>query len=319
MYVFGHFLGSVTRPALALPLLAGLCLSACGPREARFNEGFCSIGSEELNTALDHWLQRWQKRQGGPDAPPPATLQDPRPIHEGRGTATAPEALRKGICDLAPMSRPMTDAELHGIVLADGTRPLAIPIAVEALAIIVPSGSYVRGLTSEQVRTIFSRTPHTLEELFPYIAGTRHAGRELDAFGINSASDRYRWFREAALGGAEISDRVVEVAGPLELVDRVGQSRHAFGYARPAETTPAVKALPIDGVELNDASVRGGAYPFTRYYYIYLPPPNGERPNPQAVEFVRFVLSAEQQAILRPLGLYPLSASDRVAALDRLP
>lgn len=305
----------VRFPSLLMLLVT---LTTCGPGVARFNDGFCSIGTAELNSALDHWYDRWQKRKGGPDASVPTTRDTPKPIHEGRGNATAPAALRQGICDLAPMSRPMNDGEIDAFVKIYGAPPIAVPIAVEALAIIVPSGSHVSELTGEQVHTIFQNTPHALEDLFPYIAETPHQGRELDAFGINSASDRYRWFRLAALNGDAISDRVVEVPGALDLVDRVGRSRHAFGYARPAELTDAVKALNVDGVPANEATATSGEYPYTRYHYVYIPPALENRPNAEAIDFLRFVLSAEQQAMLRPLGLYPLNAKDRAAALASL-
>ncbi|MCR9141933.1 MAG: hypothetical protein NXI24_06750 [bacterium] len=303
----------------AVLLLSGLAFaSACGGSQtdaARFNDGFCSVGTAELNTAFDHWYHRWQQRQNKADGSVPATREAPKAIHEGRGNATAPGALLRGVCDLAPMSRPMNDGEIDAFVKKFGAPPIAVPVALEALAIIVPSGSHVRELTRDQVHTIFHQTPHALEDMFPYIAETPHQGRELDAFGVNSASDRYRWFRLAALKGDAVSDRVVEVPGPLELVDRVGASRHAFGYARPAELTAAVKDLPVDGVRASESTAAAGEYPYVRYLYVYIPPGQADRTNPEAVSFLRFVLSQDQQAMLRPLGLYPLSDADRAKAI----
>lgn len=297
--------------ALATALCA-LCLASCQPAAARFNDGFCSVGSEELNTILDHWFAAYREQAAAGNASTD-TIQSA--LHEGRGSTTAPGALRDGICDLAPMSRPMNSAEIDSIKEKLGGEPVAIPVAVEALAIIVPAHSKVRELTSEQVLIIFAETPHALEDLFPYIAETEHQGRELDAFGVNSASDRYRWFRRAALDGAQISDRVVEVAGPLQLVDRVGTSRHAFGYARLAELTDRVRALPVDGVHLDTKSAIYGQYPFTRYHYIYLPPTGSEnRPHPEAVKFLRFALEGNQQGMLAHLGLFGLNAEDRAKA-----
>ncbi|MEQ9362815.1 MAG: substrate-binding domain-containing protein [Leptospirales bacterium] len=316
-------LRDAARRSAAAGLFFLICaaLAGCGGAAdaARFNDGFCSVGTEELNTAFDHWYQRWQNRTGGPDASVPATQARPKPIHEGRGNATAPAALRKGVCDLAPMSRPMSDSETHAFVETYGAPPIAVPVALEALAIIAPAGSHVRELSRAQVRAIFHQTPHALEDLFPYIADTPHQGRELDAFGVNSASDRYRWFRNHALEGAAVSDRVVEVSGPLALVDRVGESRHAFGYARPAELTDAVKDLAVDGVRANESTAASGAYPYVRYLYVYIPPRGDKRPNPEAIEFLRFILSPEQQSMLRPLGLYPLSERDRAKATALLP
>ena len=110
---------------ISVCMLCTALTSGCGPREARFNNGFCSVGTEELNTALDHWFDRWQKLRGGPDESVVTTRQTPKPIHEGRGNATAPAALAKAVCDLAAMSRPMQPPELDVLVREFGQRPVA--------------------------------------------------------------------------------------------------------------------------------------------------------------------------------------------------
>lgn len=295
-------------------------LSACRRAPARYNEGFCSIGSEELNTAFDHWSKRYADE---------AELETP-PVHEGRGNATAPGALHDGVCDLAPMTRPMTDAEVDRFVRTFGAKPVAVPVAVEGLAVIVPKSSLLEEIELSDLRRIYAEAPHSLIDVFPEVEGGPHENRPLEAFGQNTASDRYRWFKAAVLGDAgEFSDRVIEVPGPLELVERVAATgpaySHGFGYARPAELTDGVTPLRLkknaDAPSLapTEENLTNGAYALARFYYVYLPPPGAaQRPDPRALSFLEFILAPDSQELLRPLGLYPLSAADRAGSLQTL-
>ncbi len=301
-------------------IVAAVTTAHCRRGPARFNDGFCSIGTEELNTAFDHWTKRYA------DA---ADLETP-PVHEGRGNATAPGALRDGVCDFAPMTRPMTDAEIDAFVRTFGAKPVAVPVAVEGLAVIVPQSSLLKDIELAELRRIYAEAPHSLIDVFPEVEGGPHENRPLEVFGQNTASDRYRWFKATVLAeGGEFSDRVLEVPGPLELVDRVAATgpaySHGFGYARPAELTDGVIALPLRksaesaALAPTEENLTSGRYALARYYYVYLPPPGTpKRPNPRALSFLEFILAPESQQLLRPLGLYPLSAQDREASLKLL-
>ncbi len=301
-------------------VLFGLC--ACSA-ERRYNDGLCSVGGEELNEPLDYWIHDFKRSSQPPDLFVHDTqIVPPNPadgfMHEGRGNAVASRALLSGVCDLGALSRPMTDAEVDGFVRTYGAPPIAIPVAVEALAILVPEASPLEAISSEQIRKLYVEAPHILAEVFPELKNDPEWElRDLSVHGVNSASDRYRWFREAALGGAEVSDRVREESGPLALVDAVARSRHGFGYARPAEIANGARALPLlaaDGrtrIALDEAALASGAYPLSRHYYLYLPPAGARQVRPEVFAFLRFILTPERQSGLGALGLYPLAESAR--------
>lgn len=294
----------------SLFLLMGLC--ACSA-ERRYNDGLCSVGGEELNEPLDYWMHDFKRSATGAEGF----------MHEGRGNAVAARALLSGVCDLGALSRPMTDAEVDGFVRTYGAPPVALPVAVEALAILVPEASPLEAIRRDQIRKLYVEAPHILAEVFPELKNNPEWElRDLSVHGVNSASDRYRWFREVALEGAEVSDRVREESGPLALADAVAKSRHGFGYARPAEIAPGARMLPLlaaDGrtrMALDEPTFVSGNYPLSRYYYLYLPPAGARAVRPEVFAFLRDILSPERQAGLRSLGLYPLSESARQKSLS---
>jgi len=286
-----------------------IAVSCCG--RARFPDGLCSIGSEEFNHPMDYWSDLYKKRFPGRKPP----------VHEDKGNGVAPRVLLGGVCDLAVMTRPMTNPEIQALVEKYGERPLTVPVAVEALTIIVPRRLPVRRISMKQIRAVFGKSPPTLGDVFAGL-DARTAGAPLRAYGLNSAGDRYRWFKDTVLGGQDFSDRVLEMSGPLLLVDRVGRSRAGFGYARTAEISEGVRALAIelaDGrtVSADAKTAASGAYPIARFYHIYLPPP-ARAISRATADFMRLVLSPEGQGMLTPLGLYPLSAADRLKSLKVL-
>lgn len=251
---------------------------------------FCSVGSEELNAAMDAW--------GAVYKPSP-------PQHEGRGSRVGAKALADGICEMAASSEILPDEDIDRIAARHKTKPEALPVAEEVLAVIASRDFPADQITLEQIVKIYSEGEQDASKL-GWPAGS------LKAHGINSASDRYFWFRRAALDGRTVSDRVLEAPGPLALVDRVARGPHALGYARPLETTQNVKILKVIG---NGAPLLPDAndYPLRRYYYIYVAKPSAE-----TKAFLRFILSPEGQKSLKPLGLAALEEHARSDALLRL-
>ncbi|MBX7058846.1 MAG: substrate-binding domain-containing protein [Leptospirales bacterium] len=299
-------------PPLIFLLLAGLpqCKEAARP----YAGGFCSVGSEELNDAMDAWRDDFRRIQGAIDGP-----QNPQ--HEGRGNGVAPGALLDGVCEMAAMSRPLSDSEIDSFVRREGSAPVSLPVAIEALAIIVPAKSPLHAVSRQQLQQLYGEGPHILSQVFPELsANAEWAERDLSLHGLNTASDRYRWFKEA-LQLQNISDRVREESGPLTLADAVARSRHGFGYARPAELGDGLRMLALttdNGAIMPDtASIQSGRYPLRRYFYIVLPPSAARAPSAATQQFLRYVLGAGQER-LAPLGLYALAGSELAQAQQRL-
>lgn len=255
--------------------------------------------------AMDHWSAGFAREAGGSSL-----------LHEGRGNGVGPLALREGRCDMAPMSRKMTDEEIQSFVDRFGGEPLAVPVAVEALALVVPAAYKIDVMSPDEVFHVFHLGPAEARIL-------QNEAGEVRAYGVNSASERYRWFKNVALHGKKFSDRVIELADPLRLVERI-KTEGGIGYARLAEMDGDLKSLKIDMgfgkiVTLTPDSARSGLYPYTRFFYIYLPPTEAGRPvDPRTQAFLDYVLSTEGQRILEPLGLYSLARKEQIYNANRL-
>lgn len=254
----------------------------CGKKNKLTN--FCMIGSEEFNAIADSWNDSYTEKNM---------------IHEGRGNGTAVKVLSEDICSMAALSRPLSDREVDAIVKKTGKIPAAIPVAEEALAVIADKQFKPDHLTQKEITEIFTG-PKT--------------DSSAKIFGVNSASDRFRFFRDTALMGNQVSDRIIELSGPLALVDRIAKEKNALGYARPAELTADVKIIGIsvkNQVVFPDAnSVQSGKYPFSRYYYIYVR--TDRLLDSDTAKFLNHIISTEGQKMLIPHGLFPLSESDRM-------
>lgn len=280
-------------------LILSVCMLAVCSRTPSSSQTFCSVGTEELNTAFDTWGKMAQENGL------------PRPVHEGRGNLLAPRALLESRCTMGAASMPMSDADMDALRKKFGQPPLAIPVALDAVAVIAHPSVETRALSVEHLAVIFHSTPPTWPEGFP--------GRgEMRVFGLNSASDLYLFFKVKGLTGQRVSDRVVEMSGPLSLVDKVASTSGSVGYARPIHADARVKVLALRGsanasVEPDITSIQSGAYPLSRFLYIYI---RSDRLDQTTRAFLELVLSEKGQEILRHFGFYPLGEKDRTAALN---
>jgi len=230
-----------------------------------------------------------------------SAVRKPAPIYEGRGNRTAALALKDSICEIGASSEPLRDEEIDAIVRGTGEKPLAIPVATEALAIVASPDFHLDSIKREQLVNNFSEGAQDGTS-----AGFK-ADVKIHAFGVNSASDRYFWFKKFL--DKSISDRVLETSGPLSLVDKIAKTKGGIGYARPREILNAkTLAIATDGRLFvpDRSSIASGSYPLTRYYYFYT-----IHPSTETKEFIKFVLSDEGQARLDPLGLFAVRADVR--------
>ncbi|MCB1173523.1 MAG: substrate-binding domain-containing protein [Leptospiraceae bacterium] len=318
------------RNFVFLPVL--LCILTafiqCRPESPRYQDGFCSIGTEQLNTAMVHWSALYQSQN------PTETLHLQ---HEGRGSLVGPAALLSGTCDLAPMSRPMPADQLQKFQDRFGALPLGIPVAVEALVLAIPAEVPLREISMPQIRQIFGNTPASWSAINNLSLPSSWNQRDLKACGINSAADRYQWMKRSILEG-HYGDRVLELRDWQSQRSALQTGSCDITYLRPAEVSAA--ALQPDSAAAGDTlrpltmvptltdatgaiaaspdNIQSGRWPLSRYYYMYLPPASSRSVSGRTLAFVRMILSDPGQAILDNIGLYALNSKDRRASLQQL-
>ncbi len=276
-----------------------------------------SIGSDTLNNLMTLWNESFR-----------AVYPSVQVQVEGKGSSTAPPALTEGTAQLGPMSRPMSEDEIKRFEDKHGYKPTAIPVALDALAVFVNKDNPLTKLTMPQVDAIFSRTRKlgaadvtTWGQLG--LTGP-WANQPLSLYGRNSASGTYGFFKEHALAKGDYKETVKEQPGSSSVVNGVANDRNGIGYSGIGYMTPGVKALALAKDDKDEAhtptyeNVLSQKYPLSRALLIYVAKAPNKPLDPAVREFLKFVLSAEGQAVVVKDGYLPLPAAVVAKQLELL-
>ena len=266
-----------------------------------------SVGSDTLANLMTLWAEEFNREY------PNVNIQI-----QAAGSSTAPPALTEGTSNLGPMSREMKDDELVAFEDKYGYKPTAVPVAIDALAVLVNKDNPIKGLTIPQVDAIFSSTRkcgHEADIETWGDAGVAVWGaKSIQLYGRNSVSGTYGYFKEHALCKGDFKSNVNEQPGSASVVQSVTSSVNGIGYSGMGYTTSGVKMVPLAKkageafVEATPENAIKGAYPLTRYLYVYV----NKKPNqplaPLENEFMKMVLSKAGQQVVIKDGYIPLPA-----------
>jgi len=266
-----------------------------------------SVGSDTLANLMTLWAEEFNREY------PNVNIQI-----QAAGSSTAPPALTEGTSNLGPMSREMKDDELVAFEDKYGYKPTAVPVAIDALAVLVNKDNPIKGLTIPQVDAIFSSTRkcgHESDIETWGDAGVAVWGaKSIQLYGRNSVSGTYGYFKEHALCKGDFKSNVNEQPGSASVVQSVTTSVNGIGYSGMGYTTSGVKMVPLAKkageafVEATPENAIKGAYPLTRYLYVYV----NKKPNqplaPLENEFMKMVLSKAGQQVVIKDGYIPLPA-----------
>ena len=276
-----------------------------------------SIGSDTLNNLMTFWAEGFAKVY------PNVNVQI-----EGKGSSTAPPALIDGTAQLGPMSRDMKSSEIDKFEKKYGYKPTEIRVAMDALAVYVNKDNPVKGLTLSQVDAIFSKTckrGHKGVETWGQAGLTGDwATSPISAYGRNSASGTYGFFKEHTLKNGDYKDTVKEQPGSASVVMGVAKDRFGIGYSGMGYATSGVRKVPLaeaDGGEYVTAepeNVLNDTYPLRRFLYVYVNKAPGKPMSPLLQEFLTFVISREGQEVTVKDGFIPLPAAVAEEELAKL-
>ena len=267
-----------------------------------------SVGSDTLANLMTLWAEAFNREY------PNVNIQI-----QAAGSSTAPPALTEGTSNLGPMSREMKDDELEAFEDKYGYKPTAIPVAVDALAVLVNKDNPIKGLTMEQIDAIYSSTNKcggsgSIEKWGD--AGVPEWGaKSIQLYGRNSVSGTYGYFKEHALCKGDYKSNVNEQPGSASVVQSVTTSVNGIGYSGMGYTTSGVRMVPLAKkgsttyVEATPENALNGTYPLTRFLYVYVnKKPNQPLP-PLEDEFMKMVLSKTGQEAVIKDGYIPLPAN----------
>ncbi|MCK6488271.1 MAG: phosphate ABC transporter substrate-binding protein [Planctomycetes bacterium] len=263
-----------------------------------------SIGSDTLNNLMTYWAE-------GFNASYPAVQVQ----IEGKGSTTAPPALIEGTAQLGPMSREMKKEEMDKFEKKYGYKPTGIRVAIDALAVFVHKDNPLKGVTVAQVDGLFSSTfKHGGKDITDWgLLLPEWKGRAVSLYGRNSASGTYGYFKEHALKKGDFKPTVKEQPGSSAVVQGVASDLNAVGYSGIGYVTSSIKALPVGEKEGAFAepsydNCLNGSYPLARFLFVYVNKAPGKPMDTLTLEFIKYVLSQQGQAIVVKDGFFPVPA-----------
>ena len=303
--------GVIGASMMAGQAIAGAKVDADLPEYSRasgVSGNLSSVGSDTLANLMTLWAEEFKRLY------PNVNIQI-----QAAGSSTAPPALTEGTSNLGPMSRKMKDKELEAFEKKYGYKPLAIPVAIDALAVYVHKDNPIKGLTIPQVDAIFSATRKcgNSEDITSWGQlglGGALGGKNIQLYGRNSVSGTYGYFKKHALCKGDYKNTVNEQPGSASVVQSVSSSINGIGYSGVGYKTSGVRAVPLtkkaggEFIPADTENALNGKYPLSRFLYVYV----NKRPNeplaPLEREFVKMVMSKVGQEVVVKDGYIPLPA-----------
>ncbi|BBB31586.1 PstS family phosphate ABC transporter substrate-binding protein [Neptunomonas japonica] len=267
-----------------------------------------SVGSDTLANLMTLWAEEFKRVY------PNVNVQI-----QAAGSSTAPPALTEGTSNMGPMSRKMKDKEIEAFEKKYGYKPTPVAVAIDALAVFTHKDNPVKGLSIPQVDAIFSSTrkcgaPKDVTTWGQVGVEGALANKSIQLFGRNSVSGTYGYFKKKALCKGDYRNNVNEQPGSASVVQSVSTSLNSIGYSGIGYKTSSVRALPLakkEGgkfVAATPENAVSGAYPLSRFLYVYVNKKPGASLPPMEAEFLKMVLAKVGQEVVVKDGYIPLPA-----------
>lgn len=268
-----------------------------------------SVGSDTLANLMTLWAEDFKRNY------PNVNIQI-----QAAGSSTAPPALTEGTANVGPMSRKMKDKEEGAFEKHYGYKPTAIPVAIDALAVFVHKDNPIKGMTIAEVDAVFSSTRKCGFEKDVNSWGDlglegNLSNQTIQLYGRNSVSGTYGYFKKVSLCKGDYKNNVNEQPGSASVVQSVSESINSIGYSGIGYKTASVRALPLtkkagtDYVAPTPANAVTGAYPLSRFLYVYINKAPNKALAPLEAEFVKSILSQQGQEVVVKDGYVPVPAT----------
>ena len=218
----------------------------------------------------------------------------------GGGSGVGISALLDETTDIAMASRGIKFSEKMKAKAA-GEELEEIPVAYDALAVVVHPSNPVKQLTRRQLEDIFRGK----------ITNWKQVGgddRKIVVYSRETSSGTYEFFKESVLKNKNYMSSSLSMPATGAVIQSVSQTKGAIGYVGLAYLSPRVKAIAVsydDGKHYVLPSLENGKkklYPVVRPLYYYYNVKNKEAVTP----LIQFILSPEGQEIIKKSGYIPI-------------
>ncbi len=266
-----------------------------------------SVGSSTLSNLLNRWATDFKLIY------PEVEIEV-----SGGGSGTALPALIEGRAELAPMSRALKKDEIAKFQAKFGYEPTQFIVGLDALAVYVNKNNPLKQMTLKQLDAIYSITRKRGGQQIRYWGQLGLEGdwreREIVLKGPSPAMGMHSVFREMALEGGDFRYDLRGEPVATSIVQGVGATDAAIGFASYFYGSKRARALAIAAndsgpfYEPTHANCVSGAYPMSRFLYVYANKPPGKALNALAAHFLAFACSKQGQETAARDGNYPLTA-----------
>ena len=267
-----------------------------------------SVGSDTLANLMTLWAETFKRSY------PNVNIQI-----QAAGSSTAPPALTEATSNFGPMSRKMKSKEIAAFEDRYGYKPMAIPVAIDALAVYVNKDNPIKGMAIPDVDAIFSSTrkcgaDKNITKWGDLGLTGNWKKRDIQIYGRNSVSGTYGYFKKKALCKGDYKNNVNEQPGSASVVQSVSTSVNGIGYSGIGYKTSGVRAIPLTKkvggkyVEATPANAVSGQYPLSRFLYVYVNKHPNKELAPLDKEFIKLILSKQGQEVVIKDGYIPLPA-----------
>jgi len=265
-----------------------------------------SVGSDTLANLMTLWAESFKRSY------PNVNIQI-----QAAGSSTAPPALTEATASFGPMSRKMKSKEIASFEDRYGYKPLAIPVAIDALAVYVNKDNPIKGMSIPDVDAVFSSTrkcggDKDISKWGELGLKGNWKNRDIQIYGRNSVSGTYGYFKKKGLCKGDFKNNVNEQPGSASVVQSVSTSVNGIGYSGIGYKTSSVRAVPLskkaggEYVEASPANAVSGKYPLSRFLYVYVNKHPNKELSPLDKEFVKLILSKQGQEVVIKDGYIPL-------------
>ena len=250
-----------------------------------------------------HWhagaTHQRQRHRAPHSAADRRTLYDPKPTETGGGTGVGISALLDQTTDIAMASRAIKFSEKMKAKAA-GEDLAEVPIAYDALAVVVHPSNPVKQLTRQQLEDIFRGKVTNWQQ----VGGD---DRKIVVYSRETSSGTYEFFKESVLKNKNYMSSSLSMPATGAIIQSVSQTRGAIGYVGLAYVSPRIKTLAVsyDGQHYAAPTLENAinkTYPIVRPLYYYYNRKNASIVAP----LLDFILSAAGQKIIKKSGYIPV-------------
>ncbi len=200
---------------------------------------------------------------------------------QGGGSSVGIKSAQDGTADIGTSSKALKKNESQGLT--------QIPLGQDGIVIAVNTENSVDGVTSEQLKDIFSGKITNWKEVGGS-DGKINVIRREDGSGTLDAFESIVMGKDTKIK----SDAVVQ-SSTEAVKQSVKTDENAIGFVSYAHMSSDVKALKIDGVSPSDDTIADGSYKLQRPFLFLVKGTS----NQATQDFLNFVNSSEGQKVLK--------------------